>query len=348
MSLAQLRADQAADRLLPPGAPAVPAHLKCPISQDLMLDPVSTVDGHTYDRAPIAAWLATRGTSPTTGLPLASKVLVDNLALRALAIEFVEAARRPRKRAPLVEAIEDALRTKGDLSKVRALIDAGADVTDFGEGDIAPIHAAAWSGRIDVLGLLLAKGASANQVCEFGTPLLIAVQYGRVDAVNILLAAGANPNTAASLGDGKTYTPLTFAARYESRRRLVVAVLLDWGAVVNAATGDDGEIPGETPLMAACSYIFCENNLAAVRLLLARGADVRAADKAGRTALHRAAEEPPQPRPSDDADTARARLASSAAVIRALLAAGADPRARDAAGRAPADGAPPELAALFE
>jgi len=167
--------------------------------------------------------------------------------------------------------------------------------------------------------------------------------YERVENVNVLLAVGANPNTAATLGDGEKHTPLIFAVA--CGKVGVVEALLDWGAMVNAASDDKGE----TPLMAACEPSWCEKSLVAVRLLLARGANVHAADKAGRTALHCATEPPPAwvTKADADADAAAAAAAARAAVVRALLAAGADARARDAAGRAPADGAPPALAALL-
>ena len=34
-----------------------PAEYLCPITQDVMVDPVSTCDGHTYERAAIERWL---------------------------------------------------------------------------------------------------------------------------------------------------------------------------------------------------------------------------------------------------------------------------------------------------
>jgi|EP00908_Phaeocystis_cordata_P007891 hypothetical protein len=54
-----------------------------------MADPVCLVDGFTYERAAIQAWLAKQphATSPMTGAPLSSTVLVPNLAIRALCAE---------------------------------------------------------------------------------------------------------------------------------------------------------------------------------------------------------------------------------------------------------------------
>ena len=59
-----------------------PHHFICPISQDVMADPVKTIDNHTYDRAFIERWFKQKNTSPLTGLHLASKALVPHHALR--------------------------------------------------------------------------------------------------------------------------------------------------------------------------------------------------------------------------------------------------------------------------
>lgn len=52
------------------GEGQVPASFLCPISQELMCDPVVCTDGHSYDRTNISRWLRTNGTSPKTGLRL--------------------------------------------------------------------------------------------------------------------------------------------------------------------------------------------------------------------------------------------------------------------------------------
>ena len=47
-----------------------------------MIDPCIACDGHSYDRKNISKWLADHDTSPATGLPLTSKALIPNIALR--------------------------------------------------------------------------------------------------------------------------------------------------------------------------------------------------------------------------------------------------------------------------
>jgi len=68
----------------------VPAELQCPISLDLMLDPVVASDGHTYDRSNIEQWLEDESSSPITREPLDSKHIFANRVVRTLVMQFIE------------------------------------------------------------------------------------------------------------------------------------------------------------------------------------------------------------------------------------------------------------------
>ena len=59
-------------------------NLYCPISQEIMTDPVICSDGTTYQREHIQRWLSDHNTSPLTGLPLDSLQLTPNLILRTI------------------------------------------------------------------------------------------------------------------------------------------------------------------------------------------------------------------------------------------------------------------------
>ena len=50
----------------------VASSLHCPITKQLMTDPVFTMDGQTYERSAIEEWLKTNDTSPATGKRLPS------------------------------------------------------------------------------------------------------------------------------------------------------------------------------------------------------------------------------------------------------------------------------------
>jgi len=73
---------------LPDGS--IPHHFNCPILQDIMRDPVKTIDNHVYERYAIERWFTINDTSPLTGLHLSSKVLVLHDTLKKEIDEFLE------------------------------------------------------------------------------------------------------------------------------------------------------------------------------------------------------------------------------------------------------------------
>ncbi|KAE8687985.1 equilibrative nucleotide transporter 1-like [Hibiscus syriacus] len=63
--------------------------LKCPISLELMSDPVTLSTGHTYDRRSILKWLNSgHATCPKTGKKLTSTKMVPNLVLKSMIQQF--------------------------------------------------------------------------------------------------------------------------------------------------------------------------------------------------------------------------------------------------------------------
>ncbi|KAJ4459710.1 hypothetical protein PAPYR_4097 [Paratrimastix pyriformis] len=70
-----------------------PPDFLCPITRELMRDPVVAADGHSYDRVAITEWMAhSTGApkSPLTNQPLDSQTLTENFALRRLIREWLE------------------------------------------------------------------------------------------------------------------------------------------------------------------------------------------------------------------------------------------------------------------
>ena len=75
-------------------APEPPASFLCPIGREVMADPVTCADGHSYDRCHIAMWLVEHNTSPVTGAHLPSRILIPlipNIALRNAIEEWEDA-----------------------------------------------------------------------------------------------------------------------------------------------------------------------------------------------------------------------------------------------------------------
>ncbi|GLT60434.1 hypothetical protein SLA2020_332010 [Shorea laevis] len=72
----------------------IPYHFRCPISLELMRDPVTVCTGQTYDRASIESWVATgNSTCPVTRSPLTDFTLIPNHTLRRLIQDWCVANR---------------------------------------------------------------------------------------------------------------------------------------------------------------------------------------------------------------------------------------------------------------
>ena len=77
-----------------------PKELVCPITLELMEDPVMTADGQTYERSAIEHVFGYTPTnrnpaSPATGVVLPSRNLVPNVAIRSLCREFSDKNKQP-------------------------------------------------------------------------------------------------------------------------------------------------------------------------------------------------------------------------------------------------------------
>jgi len=70
---------------------SAPQSFLCPITGEIMADPVSTTDGFSYEREAISEWFVGHNTSPLTGAPLDKSTLVPNHTLRAAIQEYVNA-----------------------------------------------------------------------------------------------------------------------------------------------------------------------------------------------------------------------------------------------------------------
>lgn len=101
-------------------APVIPDDFRCPISLELMKDPVIVSTGQTYERSCIEKWLeAGHGTCPKTQQSLSSTALTPNYALRSLIAQWCEAngiepPKRPSNLRPskTASACSPAERTK--------------------------------------------------------------------------------------------------------------------------------------------------------------------------------------------------------------------------------------------
>lgn len=243
---------------------------------------------------------------------------------------------------------------EGDPHRVRALIEAGADIRykrkDGYDALIDAVHGRDDSRLLEILALLVACGVDLSGISDYAeSGLRVLSRIGRFDAVRFLLEAGADPShlewnplhQAVALGSiADVQEALDAGAPLEardwwSRTPWLIALLIgkldkvrllrERGADFNAR-GRCGQLP--------LSYAIRSGRADVVRWLLNEGADVRQTDEFGSNLLAEAAG-------ADNLEVIELFLAAGAdlgagfdgalscarspAVINRLLDAGADP-----------------------
>ncbi|KAE9616613.1 hypothetical protein Lal_00034538 [Lupinus albus] len=106
-------------------APIIPNDFRCPISLELMRDPVIVSTGQTYERSCIEKWLqAGHGTCPKTHQTLSNTVLTPNYVLRSLISQWCEAnGLEPPKRPSSSQPSKSApTYSPSEQSKIRNLL----------------------------------------------------------------------------------------------------------------------------------------------------------------------------------------------------------------------------------
>ena len=76
----------------------LPDEFLCPITREVMNEPVVCSDGHTYELQSIQQWLRTHRTSPKTNSVLPNKNLIPNHALRSQINDLCERVKAERRR----------------------------------------------------------------------------------------------------------------------------------------------------------------------------------------------------------------------------------------------------------
>jgi ankyrin repeat protein len=188
----------------------------------------------------------------------------------------------------------------GKTPIVERLLEAGAGSDDWG----GLLRGVAWSGNVELLNILLDRGADAESIKD-GTALRAAAIAGEIDMVKRLIQAGAEVNSTETSFAGV----LQGAARY--RRIDVLDFLIGAGAVVNsrdaygqtvlevAATSGNSLMvqqllqAGATPNSVGTNGLYApplheaakHGHVDASKVLLEAGADVNLIDYLGLTAM---------------------------------------------------------------
>lgn len=139
----------------------VPEDFKCPISLELMVDPVTIASGQTYERSAISRWLEEGHTTcPKTGSKLLHYNIIPNSTLRRLITQWCA------ENDYVLENIDkpSGVRKDDDLPSTKAAIEATKLTADFLVGKLS-------NGSLDVQRQaayelrLLAKDGSDNRAC---------------------------------------------------------------------------------------------------------------------------------------------------------------------------------------
>jgi len=68
----------------------IPDQYMCPITTQIMKDPVLLTDGHVYERAAITEWLKAHDTSPITKAVVCKNTIIPCFNLKSLIAEYVQ------------------------------------------------------------------------------------------------------------------------------------------------------------------------------------------------------------------------------------------------------------------
>jgi len=172
---------------------------KCPISSELMVDPVSTPEGITYNKSHILEWLQRSQTCPITRNPLRADQLVPNIALRNTIQEYLvnQVALTVGGGSNTSTQVRTSIPVNVDVktTKHNGNILAHVKVMPPSEGPRRPIGI---SVALDVSGSMGEEAAVRNDQIEI-------VGYSRLDAAKHSLNA-----IVASLGDNDVFSLTTF------------------------------------------------------------------------------------------------------------------------------------------
>lgn len=99
---------------------AFPVDFRCPISLELMRDPVAVATGQTYDRESIKLWIESgHNTCPKTGQTLAHTNLIPNRALKNLIAMWCRQQRIPFEHADNKDKVSAVKKNKAALEATR-------------------------------------------------------------------------------------------------------------------------------------------------------------------------------------------------------------------------------------
>jgi hypothetical protein len=156
---------------------------------------------------------------------------IRSIALVGTVLSMAACQKEEKKSLDLSQDMVKAI-VQGKPIEVKQLLDKGEAVDAKQNGQTA-LHVASMNGKVDIISILIARGAKVDAVDEQGiTPLMLAAKDGQVDAVKALLAQGANIEAQNKMGENA----LHIAGAHGKKD--VVTELLDRGANIRATSNN--------------------------------------------------------------------------------------------------------------
>ena len=175
---------------------------------------------------------------------------------------------------------------KGDLEKVRQIIESGVDVNAQGaHGNTALVSSFAFGDHLELVRYLISLGADVDYTgMEEGSPLMLAAFAGKTGHMKLFIEAGADVNLAMPVGGETALHDAAVQGHTDA-----VELLIEAGADVNRTANSNAptsmftgrKLAGETPLHFAAEF----GDAAMIAALLEAGADKSRANSQGDLAI---------------------------------------------------------------
>jgi len=218
-----------------------PSEFVCPISHEIMLDPVITNDGKIYERKAIEKWLETHNTSPITNLVLQNKTLVAYPYVKSKIEDF-----RKEKNIITFQKFLSIVRS-GDIQKLKNSY-YFEDYLNMLEDEtrVSALHIATMNNDSSMIQYIANDGAERKFKNKEGNKALhIACQLGFLDSLKVLYKFDKDIEEPGYINN----TALHYAA--EKGHFEIAKFLLDSKANIEAKNST-----GNTPLILASA---CKN-----------------------------------------------------------------------------------------
>ncbi|KAJ4808496.1 U-box domain-containing protein 4 [Rhynchospora pubera] len=241
---------------------AVPKDFCCPISLDLMRDPVVVSTGQTYDRASIIQWMDEgHSTCPNSGQLLSDSRLIPNRALRSLISLWCSVFGVPYESG---EVTDGSAETIAAACSSKAAITANMETAQILVGQLADGFDEAKGLAARELRLLAKTGAveSLARLLKKGTP------RGRKDAVMALFNLSTHPESWVEMLESGAAVALAHALTNElvsEEAAGALALISKQPAVAHAVAGVESTVPSLIKIMKRGSPKGKENAVAALQ-----------------------------------------------------------------------------------